>query len=1017
MKRSLPILFLFAVTFLFYFTAQAQITSFPYVEDFENPSVYQTAASCDATTSGAAYSGWTQDNSDDGEWRADSAGTPSVGTGPGATATTSGVGVGKDANPGTTSGTYLYTEGTSATSCASSNISLLSPLLDFSATGKYYRVKLNYHMFGAGMGSLHIDVNDNGTWYNDVWSGYGEADTSWQLAIANLANFNSDKIQIRIVAVMGSNYLTDCAIDNFVVEEYNPPLYDAVLLSSIYKPSEYPIMPLSQFDSISFDVEVKNEGVNNITKTEVEIKSGSFTTKAEFDTITPFEIKTGTSNDKYFPANSGTKTFYFETSIAESDTITNNNYDSLSLIVSDTVMARELGGVTGGIGFNTGTGEIGNMFQLKNADTITSVTFYIQTPTPGDSVRVNLRDFNTAPGNVVQSSPAIVLSSGVNWYTIKLNCPAVLSAGKYFAGVVQLTANSNMSLGYSTNFHTSNTSFYGNGTTWTAVETANFLMAALVRINLADVSVKITATSDSICPKGSVALTAKGGSSVSWSPAVVAFNPTASTTSLNLLNTTTMTVTANFGCGITKTASYQIVVKPTPSGTISKDTSICTGQSAVLKASGGSSYQWLNGPANTNWTVSPTASTTSYQVRIDSSNGCSLLLGTNVKISVPNINATADTIICQNESLTLTAGGLNNYQWLNGPATANYTLKPIADKTYYVAGFDSIGCAGIDSVMVTVKPAPSLTPMKDTGACFTQYVTLTAGGDADTYLWSTGATTKSINKQVLAAENVSLKAFGANGCTFYDTVFVERYLPPQGSIDPDTTICEGSEFILSAYGGTKYKWNTGDSTQSLTVTPKVQTKYSVTIYSDKGCTDFDEMTISLKPLAYSAFKVKTYLDSVVFTNQSLRADSIRWDFGDGSTSTENNPYHFYDTTGSYVVKLTAYNDCGGVDSSFKINVTVPIKTGIDNNLVQWGELKLYPIPSTDDLNYTLNNRLFGNLSITLTDAKGKIIEEVETIKSVQEFSGSIDISQYPSGIYFVKFSIENSSITKRAIKN
>ena len=156
---------------------------------------------------------------------------------------------------------------------------------------------------------------------------------------------------------------------------------------------------------------------------------------------------------------------------------------------------------------------------------------------------------------------------------------------------------------------------------------------------------------------------------------------------------------------------------------------------------------------------------------------------------------------------------------------------------------------------------------------------------------------------------------------------------------------------------------------------------------------------------------------VVFTNQSLKADSIRWDFGDGATSTENNPYHFYDTTGSYIVKLTAYNYCGGVDSSFKINVTVPIKTGVDNDLVQWGELKLYPIPSTDDLNYTLNNRLFGKLSIILADATGKIVEEVETVKSAQEFSGSIDISQYPSGIYFVKFSIENSSITKRAIKN
>lgn len=35
-----------------------------------------------------------------------------------------------------------------------------------------------------------------------------------------------------------------------------------------------------------------------------------------------------------------------------------------------------------------------------------------------------------------------------------------------------------------------------------------------------------------------------------------------------------------------------------------------------------------------------------------------------------------------------------------------------------------------------------------------------------------------------------------------------------------------------------------------------------------------------------------------------------WDFGDGTTSTEQNPCHIYDSEGTYNVSLTVTNDCG-----------------------------------------------------------------------------------------------------------
>ena len=242
MKKHLHYWLTFSLT-LITVVSMAQITSYPYVEDFESPSVYQIAPqSCDLTTAGATFTGWIQDPNDGGDWRADTAGTLSQGTGPGSGRAITGVGSGTDANPGTIGGTYIYTEGTGA-NCGGANINLLSPYFDFSATGKYYQVKFNYHMLGQGMGSLHIDARDgsNGTWVNNLWSQIGEKDSAWILDSANLANFHGDSVQIRVRGVMGSSFETDMAFDNFQVDTFTPVLAEAILISSQINNFEYPI--------------------------------------------------------------------------------------------------------------------------------------------------------------------------------------------------------------------------------------------------------------------------------------------------------------------------------------------------------------------------------------------------------------------------------------------------------------------------------------------------------------------------------------------------------------------------------------------------------------------------------------------------------------------------------------------------------------------------------------------------------------------------------------------------------
>jgi PKD repeat protein len=64
--------------------------------------------------------------------------------------------------------------------------------------------------------------------------------------------------------------------------------------------------------------------------------------------------------------------------------------------------------------------------------------------------------------------------------------------------------------------------------------------------------------------------------------------------------------------------------------------------------------------------------------------------------------------------------------------------------------------------------------------------------------------------------------------------------------------------------------------------------------------------------------------SVIFYNESRDAVNFEWDFGDGYTSTDANPIHTFDATGSYEVKLTAISKSNLEDNaSLSLTVTVP----------------------------------------------------------------------------------------------
>ncbi|AUC81372.1 gliding motility-associated C-terminal domain-containing protein [Lacinutrix sp. Bg11-31] len=143
-------------------------------------------------------------------WRANSFGTTSSGTGPNAAAT------------GTN---YFYTEATGANT--GDVAILLSPFFDLTTSTNTF-LHFNYHMYGASMGELHVDLFNGTTWINDVFLISGEQQTSnnanWIQQFIDISIYETvDNFQVRFRGVRGNDFTSDMAIDDITIESLTCP--------------------------------------------------------------------------------------------------------------------------------------------------------------------------------------------------------------------------------------------------------------------------------------------------------------------------------------------------------------------------------------------------------------------------------------------------------------------------------------------------------------------------------------------------------------------------------------------------------------------------------------------------------------------------------------------------------------------------------------------------------------------------------------------------------------------------
>ncbi len=190
---------------------QPPLVSLPLYEDFETFIPCDTSANCQTEVC-QLNTGWRNEvngTDDDIDWRIHSGPTPS-GSMSGTTGPVT------DLNPGTVTGQYAYLE---AGDCYAKTASIISPCLDLT-NAQNPVLSMGYHMFGSGMGSLHVDALVNGVWMNDINQVIsGNQGNNWNIATVNLSAFIGQIIALRIRGVTGINEESDIAIDDLKITD------------------------------------------------------------------------------------------------------------------------------------------------------------------------------------------------------------------------------------------------------------------------------------------------------------------------------------------------------------------------------------------------------------------------------------------------------------------------------------------------------------------------------------------------------------------------------------------------------------------------------------------------------------------------------------------------------------------------------------------------------------------------------------------------------------------------------
>lgn len=443
------------------------------------------------------------------------------------------------------------------------------------------------------------------------------------------------------------------------------------------------------------------------------------------------------------------------------------------------------------------------------------------------------------------------------------------------------------------------------------------------------------------------------------------------------------------------------------------------------------SFNWSNGVLTEDLNAIAAGQ---YSVEVMDANGCVVV--SNFEITQPDeliVQVNKQDILCAGEgsgSIELQIiGGTPSYQisWDHGSTDANlYDLSP---GIYEVTVTDAEGCSVTERISIFEPEPIVITENINHLSCagdLSGHVSLqvTGGVQPYTYAWSNGASTPLIAN--LSGGTYQLTLTDANGCAQTIDYVVnepepfEAYAVQNLVIDCENRIVQDYISIVSS-GGTGQsfvQWSDTGFQLDHERAFDEEGVQEINVRDENGCLINITVNIALPELGSASATIidgttdpfGNYTLNMPISFSSEMSDNITsftWDFGDGTTSDQENPEHIYTDIGVFTVTLTT-QDANGCVLVNELQVSV--------NLGYEIIMPTAFTPNKDNLNDRLYPEFYGlkDLKLVIYNSWGDVIFVSETLES-GGWDGTVRNQEAPAGGYVYKlfaYSVSGRTIEK-----
>ncbi len=153
--------------------------------------------------------------------------------------------------------------------------------------------------------------------------------------------------------------------------------------------------------------------------------------------------------------------------------------------------------------------------------------------------------------------------------------------------------------------------------------------------------------------------------------------------------------------------------------------------------------------------------------------------------------------------------------------------------------------------------------------------------------------------------------------------------PVIATLTGNNIICDGSSTILTATGGVKYKWSTGETTSTITVSPSLTTTYTVTVTNEFKCTATPQRIVTVNAKPNVAIAGANICNGGSTTLTASGGTAYVWNTGATTAMINVSPA----TSTTYTVTATNANGCTASVSRLVVVSSLPIVNVTGTNIV------------------------------------------------------------------------------------